>query len=161
MAVQCGLVTDADLVDTGLTADQLVCAAGSLRDPVLELVDTMSADSTAEPDFGTLAALLSAVDKCGIDLNSLSGMDQLFGPTDGGALDPSQIIPEFETPEAGQTLSLDDLEQYLTQEQIGCLLNQVTPEDMQKLLESGEPPSNLFDIMATCQITFDQFLQGF
>ena len=161
VAVECGLVTDEDLADSGLTAEQLVCASDSLREPLMTLMDTMSANPETEMDFGTLAALFTALDECDINLEDIEGMESLFGAGLGSEMEFGGSLPEVEAGSSTEDFSIEDLEQFLTAEQISCLFANISPEEMQQMMESGEPPVSMFALLGTCNITLDQFIEGF
>jgi hypothetical protein len=161
VAVECGLITDEDLADSGLTAEQLVCASDSLREPLMTLMDSMSANPETEMDFGTLATLFTALDECDINLEDIEGMESLFGAGLGSEMEFGGSLPEIEAGSSTEDFSIEDLEQFLTAEQVSCLFANISPEEMQQMMESGEPPVSMFALLGTCNITLDQFIEGF
>ena len=67
LLVECGALDDSDFEETGMTASQLACLFGELGEAGLSLVDP----TAGEPDVGDLAALFSAFDVCGVELDAL------------------------------------------------------------------------------------------
>jgi hypothetical protein len=124
-------------------------------------MDSMSENPEAEMDFGVLGGLFAALDECNIDLNDIEGMESLFGAGMGGGFGFDDGMSEIEPALPSDGMSLDDLEEFLTAEQVACLEANLTEADIQLMTETGEPPASMFALMGTCNITLDQFIEGF
>ncbi len=91
LLIDCGVIDDDLLADTGISADQYSCLFSHLDAELLNSILANANDPNAAPDLSSAASLLGAFGECGIDLQDLveaGGSAEIEPPTGiGGGAD--------------------------------------------------------------------------
>jgi hypothetical protein len=146
LLVECGALDDSDFEETGMTASQLACLFGELGEAGLLLVDP----TAGEPEVGDLAALFSAFDVCGVELDALLEDAEL--PLDTGSSRDATPDPTVQVEATAVIPDLAEIESMFTPEQIMCLTTEIGEDEIDNLLAGGAPDLSLFTALATCEV---------
>lgn len=87
--IECGVMTDSDFEDTGITATQIACLFNELDEDAVSSFYGLQNDPDAEIDFSIATDLIAAMVACDINTESLLG--GLTGIVDDPEIDISQI----------------------------------------------------------------------
>jgi hypothetical protein len=134
-AVQCGMVSEEDLAESGMTVEQMSCLLKEGGDEFAAFLQ--ASQSGGLPDLGQLSNLLEAFDACGVDLEQLGG-----GFPGAGDGTPVATPPASSTPGASSPMQL-------TPQQAICLSSKLTPAQLAELMQSQQvDPAKLQAILA-------------
>jgi hypothetical protein len=108
-------------------------------------------DPTAgEPEVGDLAALFSAFDVCGVELDALLEDAEL--PLDTGSSRDATPDPTVQVEATAVIPGLAEIESMFTPEQIMCLTTEIGEDEIDNLLAGGAPDLSLFTALVTCEV---------
>ncbi|GEM_PF-3179861 len=154
-ALDCGLVSEAELAKTGFTSDQLQCLADSSGANLEKLLAFIKAGETADPAL--LADLLVVLEECGVDLaGALSALPAAIPTTvtqpgtpvnPGTAPTPTPAIPSVS----------------LTPEQISCLMNKIGADVIADVLAGNVDVAKLLPLIGAiseCGIDVSKMISG-
>ncbi len=149
--VECGVLDDSAFEESGITADQVACLLDALGVSGLALLDPEAPD----PELGDLAAIFTALDACGIDMEELlQGAALLLDPNGSGdaVTGPTATVQVEPTADSPVAPVAGDIDLPFTEEQIACLADELGEEVVLNLLAGGAPDLTLFAALDTCGI---------
>ncbi len=149
-AVKCGLVTDEDIADSGMTTEQMSCMFTEAGDLFQGFI--AAGDTGTPPDLTQLGGLMGSFETCGIDLAA-------FGGEDLGIADPDGTVSPDDL---GGDATTDDL----TPEQGLCVATTINPLAIAAAMTPSSTTGQMdmtkvqpiIDALTKCGIDAEEFL---
>lgn len=150
--IECGVITDEMLAETGLTTEQITCLLGEMD--FEELLGVTTGTGTQDVDPADFLSLLGAFGTCGIDLNDLI--------QDSGGLGlPTPVPAATPTPSTSALVTPEPEKLPFTPEQLECLVAELGEETMQGIIDGTVAPDfSMLGALTTCGISLTDLLGG-